>query len=267
MVRPLPVALFAIAAGCSSGAAGAQTRWIDDQHVLPATRVRLSAGVGFSQFQYSGIQTYGTGLSLEEALGIGQGLELGARFGLRPDHDGRGLRADELARGADTETFGTGLSITANPELRLRWRFGRWNWGEASAENRLVLPIKPDPDVTEVLGARVSARFAGLGRVDVGLNGILTWRSVETGHVLEGGLSVPVQVWFNLTRGLFVGALSSTRTFAATSVTSGATRVLMGLGAGYRLGACDLLLSGYLLDLVNDATDRRGVGLTFACMM
>ena len=32
------------------------------------------------------------------------------------------LRADEVARGPDTETFGTGLSTLANPELRARFR-------------------------------------------------------------------------------------------------------------------------------------------------
>lgn len=267
MVRALLIVLVPIATGCFSSVARAQVRWVDDEHVLAARRVRLSAGVGYSELEYSGFWSHGTGLNLEEAFGIGHGLELGARFGLRPDQLGRGLRADELARGADTETFGTGISITANPELRLRWRFIRWSWGEASAENRAVLPIQPDPDFTEGLGARASARFAGIGRVDVGVNGILTWRSIETGHVVEPGLSVPVQVWFNVTRGLFVGALSSTRTFAATSVTSGATRVLVGLGVGYRLGPCELLLGAYLPDVVNDGTDRRGVGLTFAWTM
>ena len=65
---------------------------------------------------YSG----GGGLNLEGAVGVGAGIEVGARSGHRVVAAGSGMRGDEIARLDDTETYGTGLDNFPNPELRVR---------------------------------------------------------------------------------------------------------------------------------------------------
>lgn len=271
MSRSVLAAIVALGVG-SSRVAWPQERWVDDERVLAARRIRLTAGFGVVRFDapaYSAQASswVGSGLSLEEAAGLGANLEAGARFGLRTSRRGQGLRADEVARTVDTETFGTGLSITANPELRLRWRAMRWSWGEAGLEDRVVLPIVPDPDVTEVLGAWTSLRLKHLARVDLGLNGAATLQSFARERVLILSFGSPVQIWANLTRGLFAGLITSVHTFATTTYTPSDTRWMAGLGLGYRLAACDLIAAAYDLDVLDDVTLRVGAGLTVSCTM
>jgi hypothetical protein len=203
----------------------------------------------------------GRGTNLEEAVGLGHNLEFGARFGLRSDRDGQALRADEVARGFDTETFGTGLSPVANPELRLRWRALRARWCEAGVEDRLVLPIKPDPSVTDVLGWWLSVHFGHVGRVDVALNGVAGWDSFAAGGTGQAALGLPIHGWINVTRGLFAGLFVATHYFAGTKYMASYVRLLGGAGAGYRLGAWDLMAVAESLDMVNGPKSRMGIGL------
>jgi hypothetical protein len=258
----------------SSHAAWAEERWIDDERVLAARRIRLSAGFGVVRFDIPTLSGrsgsfLGSGMNLEEAAGLGHDLEAGARFGLRMSRRGQGLRADEVARTVDTETFGTGLSVTANPELRLRWRALRGVWGEAGLEDRVVLPILPDPDVTEVLGGWVSFRLEHVARVDMALNGVVTWQSFARERVLIASFGAPVQIWTQLTRGLFVGLISTLHSSAATTYTPSDTRWMAGLGLGYRVIACDLTETTYLLNLLDNIDIARilGAGLGVSCLI
>jgi hypothetical protein len=250
----------------------AQQRWVDDDSVLAARRVRLSVGLGVVRFapptRSGQAETpLGSGLNLEEAAGIGHSLELGARFGLRTSRYGQGLRADEVARTMDTETFGTGLSITANPELRLRWQALRWSWGGLGLEDRVVLPTVPDPDVTQVLGAWTSLRLKHVARVDVALNGVITWQSFARERVLIPSFGVPVSMWTNLTRELSVGLVTALHSNATTTYVPSDTQWKAGLSVGYRIGACDLNEATYLLNMLYDITSRIGAGLGVSCQM
>ena len=256
----------------SNRIAMAEGRWVDDEQVLEAKRLRLSAGFGLVRFESSSTAHeappfVGSGLSLEEAVGLGMGLEAGVRFGLRFDENGRGLRADEVARGFDTETFGTGLSITANPELRLRWRALKWKNGEAGLENRLVLPSVPAPNVTDVLGAWTSVRIAEFARADIGLHGVLASQSFAEERAFMGGFGMPIDVWANLTRAVFVGLVSTSHFVAATRYSASSARWTLGLGTGARVLGCDVTGAGLLPDALGDFTNRLGLHLGLSCRL
>jgi hypothetical protein len=253
-----------------SHAAQAQVRWVDDEQVLAPSKLRLSLGYGHAWVQtpMKGaarmLYVEGDGASFEEALGMGRSLEVGARFGFRPARHGRALRADEVARGFETETFGTGISIVANPELRVRGRVFDVRWVEMGWENRSVLPIEPDPNLTEVLGGWASFHWQRIARLDIGINGVLGFNSYAHGAALQPALGVPVRAWFAAGQYLFAGAFFSLQDWAKTEYTAAHSRVLAGAVAGLRLGDCDLLAAVESRDVEQSLVHRMGYGLTLA---
>lgn len=265
------VASIALSAA-SARAADEQDRKVDDDAVLAQLQLRAAGGVGVARVVFPGparqiLAIGGTGVNAEAAAGLGRGFEAGVRIGARPDYGSSGMRADEVARGYETETFGTGVTAFANPELRLRWRAGRWQWLEAGLDERVVLPTGADPNTTEVFGVWMSAHAPRVMRADLGLDGALTWQSVSTGTLVIPAIGVPIRFWFNLTRGLFAGAVVTSRFDGATRYTTSNLEMVMGAVAGYRFGACDLDLGAYLLDVVNSGTDRAGLGLRLSCRL
>ena len=271
--RALPLAAVALAVGVSfARVAAAQSRWVDDDAVLAARRIRIDAGFGAALFLHQTFtdHTYavaGTGLNLEEAAGIGHGLEIGVRFGLRLDDGGRGLRADEVARGFDTETFGTGLATVPNPELRIRWRGARVGLWEIGLEDRVVLPLETEPEASDVLGLWASLHLGHIARVDGAFQVIVTVQKFAIGRVAQPGLAAPLRLWINATRSLYFGVLGAAHSTFATSVTSGNTVWEAGIGAGYRLGLCDLQETTLSLDASQGLLSRTGVALGLSCRM
>jgi hypothetical protein len=257
-------------AAMSTSAVSAEGRWVDDEHVLAAGRLRLSAGaamVRVANVSYTHRERVllGSGLDFAEAVGIGHDMELGIRFGFRLDGVGRGTRADEVARGLNTETVGTGLSVAANPELRFTWRALHGPMLEAGVEDRVVLPIAPDPNVTNLAGGWISLHFGHVARLDGALEGIVGMQSFASEHVAQVGFGAPLQLSANVTDAFFLSLVSALHYAAATPYTESDTRWITGLGAGYRLGACDVLATARLLDTAADFTRRVGFGLNVAC--
>jgi len=257
-----------------AGSALSAERWVDDEGVLSARHVRLRAGLGMGllsadlgeegdvgRVHYSG----GGGLNVEGAVGVGAGIEVGARVGHRVVAAGSGLRGDEIARLDDTETYGTGLDDFPNPELRVRWRAYRWAWGEAGLEDRLVPPIEAEREVAEVMGAWTSLHIWRRARLDVGFNGVFTWHWFAGGTVLEPGFGVPVRLWANLTEALYVGVITAPHHFGSTSYTSAHTQLLMGLAAGYRIGRCDVMEVTSSRNALEGLLTRVGVGIGVVC--
>ena len=266
--------ILAAALACNitlfTAAVRAQDRWVDDVAVEPLLSARATAGFGVGVLSYPGpsnntLGLVGTGLNAAGALGVGRGFEVTARVGLRLDDTGRGLRADEVARGLETPTFGTGLSTLANPELGARWLARRWRWLELGAVDRFVFPTPSDPDITDIIGVWASAHVARIARADLDLEGVLSWQSFSAGYVLLPAFVAPLRLWVNLTRGLFAGLVLAPRYYGATQYTSSTLEMPLGAVIGYRIHACDTILGGYLIDVVNDGTDRTGAGLLVSC--
>jgi hypothetical protein len=237
----------------------------EDELVLAARHLRLTAGLS-GAYQRQGVYLAGGGgVNWEEAIGLGKDLELGVRFGARLYRGGQGLRADEFARGFELNSFGTGLAVTANPELRLAWRALRWPelpLIELGIEGRLVLPITPDPNTTAVLGVLTRFHPHRLLRVDVAL-----WLAVTSEKFYEERLAtvagaVPLAVWFDPGRVGYLGLIQNLRHDFATRYTTGVTRRQLGAGIGGRFGAFDLLFAMFLPDTRANGTHRIAAGLT-----
>lgn len=276
MVRLAVMAALVAAATGADAAALAQTRWVEDEAVLAPAQVRGTLGGGWLLMTFPGVgddtnAILGGGGNFEAAAGLGHGLELGGRLGLR-DAEGRAVRADEAVRVLDTETFGTGLGAFANPELRLRWRVLRRGFVEAGLEDRVVLPLPSYADVTEVLGAWASLHGGRTLRLDVAINGVLIWRSFAAGRAWQPGLGAPARLFVNLTDRLSAYVAVTTHYLAATSYTAAHVTVVAGIGLGYRYRSCDLhagyqLFDVFSADVVNGTTTRNGLGLQVSCRM
>jgi hypothetical protein len=245
----------------------AQTAWVDDGAVLAPREVRVVAEYGLAHLAQGMYALLGQGLNLEEAAGVGHGLEVGARFGFRLDATGRGLRADQTARILDPETFGTGTDAAANPELRARARLARWAWGEAGVEDRLVLPIRRTPDVTEVAGGWLALHWAHLLRLDLGCDLVLGSEAFAASRAVQPALGVPAKLWFNVTRSIMVGAIGSIDLYGSTAYTTSHTDVLVEGVVGYRLPFCDVLASVTFPDLADSAVTRIGGAAGLACTL
>lgn len=252
-----------------------QPRFVEDEAVLAPKRVRVAAGAAFLVMTYPGVSDddrrtiLGGGWNLETAIGLGRGLEVGARVGLR-DQEGRAVHADQAARVLDTETFGTGLGTVANPELRLRGRLFHRGPVEAGVEERVVFPVPRYLDVGNVLGAWASLHGERLWRLDLGLNAVLIWRSFSAGRELQPGLGLPVRFHVSITSGLFASVFATTHHMASTASASAHTSVTVGAGLGYRYRACDILAAYQRYDVFADdvlqgSVDRTGLGLGLSC--
>lgn len=243
---------------------------VDDEQVLPVGQIRAGIGFGAAHMaaaravgqQYS---TVGTGLNLEGALGCGYRLETGLRVGLRLDEPGRGVRADEMARGFERETLGTGLSSVANPEGRLRWgamQDGRWEMG---LEYRLVIPIASDTDVTNVLSPWLTIHGQHVWRIDLALDGAVAARRFAAGWVPQTAIGGSARIWINIAQSIFTGLFGAVHAFASTPYTAGYETGVVGIGIGGRWGPCDSLLLIRSDDPTRGGTSRVGAGIMFEC--
>jgi hypothetical protein len=103
----------------------------------------------------------------------------------------------------------------------------------------------------------LSTHAPGVARADVGIDGVLSWQKFATGYQLLPAFGMPVRIWVNPTRGLFAGAIVTSRYYASTPYTTDYVQVTTGVVVGYRVGPCDASLGAYLLDVVNSGSDRR----------
>lgn len=254
-----------------AGTSEAQRRLVDDEAILAPSQVRVSTGFGLVESKLSSSISLhpilGTGLDLAESVGLGHGLELGVRFGARLDAGGRALRADEVARAFDTETFGTGLSTVANPELRLRWQVIRWAWGAVGVDERVVLPIRVDPDVTDVFGPWLVARLGHVARVDAAVNVVFARDAFAGADAFAVAVGLPIRIWVNVLRPLSLGLVTALHEFGPTPYTHAYSVLMAGVGADYRARSCDFVGGAYLPDAASESATRLGFGINIACTL
>ena len=241
---------------------------LDESEVLPPRRVRITVGTGvvwaLAPLSPSNAKFYsaGAGSEIEESVGLGHGLEVGARFGARSDDLGRSLRADSVGRSTDTETFGTGVAAIANPELRVRYRALAWNWGEGGLEDRVVLPVREAPDFTNVVGPWAAFRLGRRAQADVGVEAIVSRQSIAAGSVVQPALGLPIRLSGRVVGPLSVGVFASLHAFGSTSVAPAASTWIVGAGSGCRIGPFDITLTVQSLDAGTDLTREPALGLS-----
>jgi hypothetical protein len=200
-------AVFASPAG--SRPAHAEAPWVYRSIVLPRGAVALDLGLGLGHEPEgppdSGSIT-GFGLNLALSGSITHELEVGVRTGFRLDDNGQVTRADSYGRPFETETYGTNNDRVANPEVHLRWAVARGSAAELGLELRAYLPIENGSSFGLMFGLPIVLR-AGAIRVDTGLYVPVIFTSPDTQTVV----SVPVHLWIQATRTLWLGPLFGLR--------------------------------------------------------
>ena len=252
------------------GEARGQDRGLDEGPVLSAGHFRLEAGLAIvrsatSTFTGQSFIYPGSGAAMTETAGVGGGVEVAALFGARFDPTGRALRADDAARPFDLESFGTGLSVAANPAVEVRWAVARWGRADFGFADRIVLPIALDPDVTESVGAWASVRLGRVARLDGGLDLALTSQSFAAGRQVIPTLALPLALRIGIGADFFTSVFTTTRFAGASPYTSARAQLAAGVGAGLRVHDCDVLIQLVFLDMVGALVNEAGAGPGIAC--
>ncbi|HZL20696.1 MAG TPA: hypothetical protein VFG23_23385 [Polyangia bacterium] len=221
-------AVFASPAG--SRPARAEAPWVYRSIVLPRGAVALDLGLGLGhepEVAPDNGSITGFGLNLALSGSITHELEIGVRTGFRLDENGQATQADSYGRPFETETYGTNHDRVANPEVHLRWSVARGAAAELGLELRAYLPIENGSSFGLMFGLPIVLR-AGAVRVDSGLYVPVIFSNPDTHTVV----SVPVHIWIQATRTLWLGPLFGVR------VSSGAGRpdqYPLGFGIGSSL--------------------------------
>ena len=191
-----------------AGAARAEAPWVYRSIVLPRGAIAVDVGLGLGHEPAAppdnGSIT-GFGMNLALSGGITHELEIGLRTGFRLDDNGQTTQADRYGRPFETETYGTDFDRIANPEVHLRWAVARGAAAELGLELRAYLPIENGSSFGLMFGLPIVLR-AGAIRVDTGL-----YVPVIFSDPTETVVSVPIHLWIQATRTLWLGPLFGLR--------------------------------------------------------
>ncbi len=256
------IASFAFAACIAllASSSEAAERWVD----RPMTPHRLvfagdvGLGVGHHRFRFApplSQSATGVGLNLEGALGVTERLELGFRTGVRFGDDGKFTQADYYGRTLWTETYGTGRSTVANPELRIRWVAYSGSVAEIGLDGRVYLPIETGTRFGMMFGVPFAFHVSDFMRIDAGV-----YVPVVFHDSTFAGLTVPAYFWFQPSERLWLGPMTSLRFLDAVPGNRSAA-LQLGLGLGYQV-ASSVDLKGMLLfnDVTEGPIDSFGFG-------
>src|SRR5262245_16038118 len=111
--------------------------WVDRTITLPRHDFAFNFGLGIAHAN----NTLGPGINIEGAGAITHGRELGFRTGLRFGNAARAGDADQYGRPFDTETYGEGSDVLANPEMYIRGAIVQGDVVELALEGRVYTPF------------------------------------------------------------------------------------------------------------------------------
>jgi hypothetical protein len=226
--------------------------------VLPHGEVALDLGLGMAHIPPP-LSTNGFGLNLELTFGLGRDVQLGLRTGFRLDVEGRNTQADNYGRLFETETYGTGIDRTANPEISALWAIARGAHAELGLKLAVYLPMESGTRFGMMVALPVALHGSSL-RLDTGVYvPVLFYDPSRT------TISVPAHLWIQLTPRFWMGPLFGMRV-TTVSGHSGVTYPL-GFGLGSMLNS-DVDLRGWLMfpNINQDQAARTfgaGVSLQF----
>jgi hypothetical protein len=171
----------------------------------------------------------GAGINAEMAVGLVSRVELGVRTGLRfGDAADRSTRGDEYGRLFDRQTFATGAEVLANPEVRLRAALVREEVVELGLEGRVVLPFEPGTDAGVLFGLPLAFHLGSRVRLDVGVYVPIVFFPADP----RVDVALPVDVWIQATRRLWLGPMTGLRLARIRSVDD---QISFGFGLGYQI--------------------------------
>jgi hypothetical protein len=232
-MRWVPLALIAPLAILAPSRAAAAPPWVDRHLTLPGGDWAFDLGLGVSHIQpapppYQDLS--GVGMNAEMAVGLTSRVELGVRTGLRfGDAAARSTQGDSYGRLFDRQTFATGADVLANPEVRVRGALVRESIVELGLEGRVVLPFEPGTAAGVLFGLPLAFHLGDRVRLDVGLYvPIVFFRPTPVTD-----LAIPVDVWIQATRRLWLGPMTGVRVVHIGDAGEG--RISLGFGLGYQI--------------------------------
>jgi hypothetical protein len=224
-MRARPFALVLAAVGLVSPGAHAEPPWVDRHVVLPEHDWAFDFGIGVAHDEGDAGHPTGTGMNFEAAVSPVDRLELGVRTGLRIGTDGQTTRADAYGRLFDRPSFGTNHDVGANPELRVRGALTRGEVVEVAVEGRLFLPAEHASNLGVMFGVPLLFHLGRVARIDTGVYVPVVFDSPVGAYV-----SLPVDLWFQVTRAFWLGPMSGVVYDAQAT----RANVPFGLGLGYQ---------------------------------
>lgn len=257
-------ALFLVSALAMLAPASAQAaeRWIDRPMTLHRYVFAGDVGLGIGHVGVDAngnqpeIGSTGPGMNLEASFGVLEKLELGFRTGVRFGSDGRAVQADYYARPFSIDTYGTGHSTGANPELRGKYVVYSGGVAEIGVEGRMYLPAEHDTNFGIMLGLPLAFHLTDWFRIDTGINIPIVFNN-NTFSVV----SIPGYFWFQATEKLWAGPMVALR-FIDPGPGGYQTRFALGGGVGYQVASA-VDLKAWLLfpTLGEDNVHSYGGGL------
>jgi hypothetical protein len=240
----LAISLLALLVLPASQAAAAAP-FVARDLVLPHGDVAFDFGLGMAHIPPPQ-STNGFGLNLELTFGLARDVQLGLRTGFRLDVEGRYTRADNYGRLFETETYGTGVDRTANPEISALWAIARGAHAELGLKLAVYLPMESGTRFGMMVALPVALHGSSL-RLDTGVYVPVIFDPSYT------TISVPAHLWIQLTPRFWMGPL-----FGMRVVTNGGgASYPFGFGLGSMLNS-DVDLRGWIMfpDLNRDQAAR-----------
>src|SRR6266542_2670995 len=174
--------------------------WVDRAITLPRHDWAFDFGLGVAHAP----GTLGPGFNLEVALGVTRRIQMGLRTGFRFGNEARATRADIYGRTFDTETYGTGNDVVANPEFYIRGGLIEGDVVELGLEGRVMSPFSEGLGL--MFGMPLVFHFGRAARLDTGVYVPVLFHRPTTSLV-----SIPAHLWFQASDRFWLGPLSGVR--------------------------------------------------------
>ncbi|HKQ68222.1 MAG TPA: hypothetical protein VJT73_02735 [Polyangiaceae bacterium] len=201
----------------SASAAGP---WVDRSITLPRHDWAFNFGLGVAHIP----QTMGPGINFEGSVGVTRHFELGFRSGLRFGRAGQGGDADLYGRPFDTETYGEGSDLLANPEFHLRGAVVSGDVIEVALEGRVYTPMSDGLGV--MFGVPLALHVGRVARLDTGVYIPVLFYDPNT----ETTVSFPFRLWLQPSDRFWFGPMAGVRFHNRNT---SYTTVPVGVGLGY----------------------------------
>lgn len=264
----LAAAAFLATSLATASASADAPPWVE-RRVVPDAKIAGSLDLGFGfgsrlvNAQPNDIRYNGVGWNVEGAISFLRRFEIGLRFGVRfPDPDGQVAQADSFARPFDRNSLygqGYGGDLFSNPEVRFRGKLVDTGGFELALEGRVVAPFAYPHYFYHYFGVPM-AFHAGIFRAD-----IQPGFGMAFSNPLFFVFSVPVNLWFQVTRKVFLGPLTGVRVYDRNYYGGlpggGPFDLMLGFGIGVSFTPWFDLKSQFLFERINGGAQWFGAGI------
>lgn len=230
--------------------------WVDRRDTLLGGEWAFDMGLGIGHVPEP--DRASAGINLEMAVGLTERVELGVRTGLRFGDEGdRSIEPDNYGRLFDRQYFDGGASTLANPEFRVRGALLRGDVAELALEGRFIVPVDPNTGAGLEFGIPLALHLGDRVRLDTG-----AWFPIVTGNPAYLGISIPLDVWIQITPRLWLGPMTGLQWYDVTHNPAPLNEPLvsMGFGLGYSITHYLDFKTMFLFPELNQDSRVYGIG-------